>query len=157
MKLSSILITELFDQPQPIRWITKDHKEWAGKFQAGNKSYIIRMIKEPEMPWEVVFSLVQGNKSTQSITGTGKAATVFATVLNGIKTWIDQVEPTEFAISATEPSRQKLYKRMLGMLPRKWDIEDLGTTFYARDSTKQELANAGYSDNDFSDYYDEEY
>jgi hypothetical protein len=155
MKLSSILITELFDQPLPIQWSERSEDTWAGKFSVGNRIYDIRMLKDEGMPWEVIFSLVEGNRNTQSITGTGKAATVFATVLNGIQQWLKAVEPEEFAISAAEPSRQKLYKRMLGMLPRKWDIEDLGTTFYARDTTKQEMAHAGYSDDAFSDYHDD--
>lgn len=154
MKLSQILITEIFDKPVPIKWDTVNNKEWSGRFNINDKIYNIRMIKIQEMPWEVVFSLIQNNKSIQSITGTGNASTVFATVLYGIKKWLKKVEPPEFVISAAEPSRQKLYKRMLQMLPPQWDVEDLGMTFYVRDTTQQDVTHAGYGD-EFEDYYDD--
>lgn len=169
-----ITIVEMFNSPLPITWTKTTPTDWEGSFvvQDGmpnaptplknkkalprGKQYIIRMIKGPDMPWEVTFELVMGNKRSQDITGTGNAAQVFSTVLSGIKQWLDRVKPDAFALSAREPSRQSLYRRMLRMLPPKiWDVEDLGSTFFVQNRT-MEPAFSGYSDSDFDDYYDDE-
>lgn len=175
MKFSEWLtIVEMFNSPLPITWTKTTPTDWEGSFvvQDGTpnattplknkralprgKQYIIRMIKGPDMPWEVTFELVMGNKRSQDITGTGNAAQVFSTVLSGIKQWLDRVKPDAFALSAREPSRQSLYRRMLRMLPPKiWDVEDLGSTFFVQNRT-MEPAFSGYSDSDFDDYYDDE-
>lgn len=169
-----ITIVEMFNSPLPITWTKTTPTDWEGSFvvQDGmpnastplknkktlprGKQYIIRMIKGPDMPWEVTFELVIGNKRSQDITGTGNAAQVFSTVLSGIKQWLDRMKPDAFALSAREPSRQSLYRRMLKMLPPKiWDVEDLGSTFFVQNRT-MEPAFSGYSDSDFDDYYDDE-
>lgn len=170
-------LTEMFNSPLPIKWTKTTSTDWEGSFviqdAAPNpamgaapiknkralprgKQYIIRMIKGPDMPWEVTFELVVGNKRSQDITGTGNAAQVFSTVLSGIQQWLDRVKPDAFALSAREPSRQSLYRRMLRMLPQQiWDVEDLGSTFFVQNKT-MEPAYSGYSDNDFDDYYDDD-
>ena len=156
------IFTEIFNFPLPIKWTKATSTDWEGSFVVPpneafvkGKRYIIRMIKGSDMPWEVTFDLVVGNKRSQDITGTGNAAQVFSTVLSGIKQWLAKVNPDSFALSAREPSRQSLYRRMLQMLPRKtWDVEDLGATFFVQNKT-MEPVHFGYSDNDFDDYYDD--
>lgn len=167
-------IVEMFDSPSPITWKKITPNNWEGAFfiQDGisnaatpfknkkalplGKQYIIRMIKSSDMPWEITFELVMGNKKSQDITGTGNAAQVFATVLSGIKQWMDKVKPDAFALSAREPSRQSLYRKMLRMLPSKiWDVEDLGSTFFVQNRTMEPVF-SGYSDSDFNDYYDDQ-
>ena len=154
-------INEMFNNPIPIRWIKTTNNNWKGEFVVSNpeeqKKYIINIIKlENEMPWEIVFDLVQGKKKTQDITGTGDAIQVFSTVLNGIKQWMNKVNPDAFILSAREPSRQSLYRRMLQFLPKKtWEVEDLGTSFYVQNKNMKP-AYSGFSDSDFDDYYDED-
>ena len=146
-------LNEAFNFPLPIRWTKTSKMDWVGVFNVQGKKYIIQMMKEPQMPWEVKFELVAGKSRTQEITGTGDAALVFSTVLSGIQQWLNKVKPDAFAISAREPSRQSLYRRMLNMLPKKqWEIEDLGTTFFVQ-NRQMHPAYAGFSDNEFSDYY----
>jgi len=172
-----VILTEMFNSPLPIKWTKTTSTNWEGSFviqdglpnsenpanpiknQRGmpsGKRYIIRMIKDSDMPWEVTFELVVGNKRSQDITGTGNAAQVFSTVLSGIRQWLDRVKPDAFALSAREPNRQSLYRRMLKMLPSKiWDVEDLGSTFFVQNKTIAAPVNYGYSDDDFDDYNDD--
>lgn len=145
-------LNESFNAPSPIKWAKATPMDWEGVFKIRDKKYIIRMMKEPQMPWEIKFELVAGKSRTQEITGTGDAAQVFSTVLNGIQQWLNKVKPDAFALSAREPNRQSLYRRMLSMLPtRQWEIEDLGSTFFVQNRQMQP-AYAGYSG--FDDYYD---
>lgn len=176
MNFKEWLYIEMFDSPLPINWTKTTATDWEGSFTVqdaapnpgdpskpiknknilpGGKKYVIKMIKASDMPWEVIFDLVVGNQRSQDITGTGNAAQVFSTVLSGIKQWISQVNPDAFALSAREPSRQSLYRRLLKMLPSKiWEIDDLGTTFFVQNKTAVEPVTYGYSDNDFDDYFD---
>jgi hypothetical protein len=132
------LLAESFNSPLPIRWTKRNNRDWEGSFNVpiqnkvfsspiGNnlnhapnfvnpkkgKQYIIRMMKDVGMPWEVKFELVMGDERTQDITGTGDAAVVFSTVLNGIQQWMTAVNPTIFAITAREENRQSLYLKMI--------------------------------------------
>lgn len=148
-----LLTTEMFDSSVPIRWIKKTAMDWEGDFLVNGKQYIIKMMNEPMMGWEVKFELLRNGKYTQDITGTGDAATVFATVMGGIRKWMAEVKPSSFALTAREPSRYKLYSRLLSMLPKKWRVEDMGGTFFVQDKTAKQPAFSGFSDSDFDDYY----
>lgn len=152
-------LQEAFNSPLPIRWLKTAHDNWKGEFvvfDTNPKKYVLNMIKDDHMPWEVTFDLIQGKRKTQEITATGSAAKVFSTVLDGIKQWLNQVKPDAFALSAREPSRQSLYRRLLQMLPKKlWRVEDLESTFFVQSKlTKPSFA--GFSDDDFADFYDDE-
>jgi len=151
-----LLTTEMFDSSMPIRWTKKTSADWEGDFQINGKHYLIKMMNEPHMGWEVKFELLQDGKYTQDITGTGDAVVVLSTVVKAIHYWIAQVKPHAFALSAREPSRAKLYARMLKSLPRKWHVENMGGVFFVRDSTVAEPAYAtGFDDDGLSDFYDD--
>lgn len=104
-----------------------------------------------DAPWEVSFDLIRNGKSTQSITGTGDAARVFATVIYGIKKWLHDVQPHSFSLSAREPSRVKLYDRMLRMLPKQWVVDNYDGVFMVNDKSK--VLQKTHSD-DYDDYDD---
>jgi hypothetical protein len=151
-------LSEMFTNPTTIRWAkTNGSGQWKGDFFIGDKRYILNFVKmDAQMPWEIVFDLVQNGKKTQNITGTGDAVQVFSTVLSGIKQWMKAVNPPSFILSAREPSRQSLYRRMLQMLPKKiWSVEDLGTSFYVTNKTIEQPKYSGFSDSDFDDYSDD--
>lgn len=148
-----MLISEIFDSPTSIKWKKKTNSDWVGLFKINNKQYYLNIMHDYGMPWEIKFELMHNGKKTQKITGTGDAAVVFATVLDGIKQWLQTVKPNSFVISARESNRQSLYRRLLKILPSNWRIEDLGSTFFAFDKTaKQE--DEGFGDDEFDDYYD---
>lgn len=155
MKFKEWLLSEIFNSPNPIAWQKTSNTDWVGTFDINGKKYFIKMIRDIGMPWEITFELLQGKKLTQNITGTGDANLVFSTVLNGIKQWMSSAKPDAFVLSAREPNRQSLYRRMLKMLPKNWQVEDLGTTFFVSDANSKQNAYAGFSDNDFADYWDD--
>lgn len=154
MNFKKWLISEMFNSPLPIQWKQRNNSTWEGTFAINDKQYLIMMMHEPHMGWEVKFELLRQGKWTQAITGTGDAAYVFSTVLNGIKEWITKMQPAQFALTAREPSRKKLYARLLKMLPKNWRVEELGPTFFVQDTSKQ--AYGGFSDDGFDDYYDDD-
>lgn len=68
---------------------------------------------------DVVFGMEGDNmtsKSRYGITGNGNAMTTFATVIDIIKTYAWRERPHQFMMSAAEPSRVKLYKRMVNAI-----------------------------------------
>lgn len=166
-------LVEVFDSPLSIDWKKKTDSDWIGEFFVPDpnfpqqqKRYIIRMVKDINMfdrsqegtPWEVQFKLaVSDNKTTDAITGTGDAMQVFSTVMSGIHQWLNEVQPNGFMISAREPNRQSLYRRMLKTLPPIWEVEDLGTTFFVTNKNAQQPAFTGFGDDDFADYFDDDY
>lgn len=52
-------------------------------------------------------------KDTHSILGTGNQGKVFSTVLSAIKEFVKNIKPEYIYFTASEPSRIKLYKRIL--------------------------------------------
>lgn len=171
-----VVFTEMFSAPVPIRWTKKSPDTWLGTFTiqgaAPNpanpampiknkaalpkgRKYVIRMVKMEDM-WEVSFDLIDGTQNRQDITGTGNALSVFSTVLVGIKQWADVVKPATWALSAREPNRQSLYRRMLTKMldPNVWEVEDFGTSFFIQNKAMQP-AHAGFG-SDFDDYYDDD-
>ena len=171
MKLNAIC--ELFDSPVPIMWKKHEPSNWLGSFNVNGKEYALRMVTmitmdqaefmfpdftrsqhESDM-WEVSFDLIQNGRHIQSITGSGDAPTVFATVLYGIRIWLGEVKPYSFALSAREPNRRRLYSRLLRMLPKQWSVKNYGETFVIKDTSKilQKVPNDDYGDHDDHDDY----
>lgn len=172
-----VVFTEMFSTSVPIRWTKKSPDLWTGTFTIQGASpnpanpaipiknkavlpkglkYLIRMVKmDMDDMWEVSFDLMDGGIGRQDITGTGNAALVFSTVLVGIRQWAEAVKPASFALSAREPNRQSLYRRMLEKMldPRVWEVEDMGTTFFVQNKTMQPARAFG---NSFDDYFDDD-
>ena len=120
------LISELFDKSVSIewehRWSKNGEGEWSGSFSVGDNEYIIQMDGYEDI-WEVAFALNDSDGYSHEITGAGSANIVFATVLRGLREWLKVVEPTSFSFSADGPSRVKLYKRMLDLLPDEYSVD----------------------------------
>ena len=176
MKLRAIL-TELFDNPNEIIWAKRTDVTWKGRFEINGKTYFIDMIRDwgvspnadddfwdargdtAAMPWEVSFELVTDDgRKTMDITGTGDAGAVFATVIGGIKEWFSSTKPSLFLLTGVEENRRALYAKMLKrMLPRSWDVDLNGNTFYCQDanvkSPDQQVAFA-QTDDDYDNYND---
>jgi len=71
------------------------------------------------------------------ITGTGNAVKIFATVLSAINKYIRVNQPYMISFSANEPSRIKLYQRLINRLSGEYEL--LSPTQYPSD---EELRNA---------------
>jgi len=122
-------VTETLDAPYPLRWSsTSDDTVFWADFTTGARPYKIRFRKSASgSDWELNFSLQDwvewtndaGQKFTDSstgITGTGNANRVFATVVKSIQEFLRKVDPITLFCTASEPSRQKLYRRMMSLV-----------------------------------------
>jgi len=129
-------IVELFDKPSPIKW-SRHGNNWSGLFKISEINYELSTQTIDGTEYEVEFkNLSVPSAESQDITGTGNASLVFATILHGIKQWLNTVKPASFMLGAREPSRQKLYKRLLRMLPRNYEVEDFGSLFNVNDTNQ---------------------
>ena len=105
---------ELFNREYPITWDrdramfkTADGRPGIVKFDADN-------------PAAGDYSLVDVEFSIQDefgVTGGGDAAAIFATVHSAIKDYVASRKPDFITFSADEPSRKKLYSRMVTRMP----------------------------------------
>lgn len=129
---------ELFENPNEIDWIVKTNSLWQGEFFIKDKKYVIKAMKSSDMPWEVKFQLMLNNRPTEKITGTGDAFLVFSTVINGMKQWINEVNPKIFMLSSYDDNRTSLYSRMLAnLLPKSiYKIELFNGSFLIKKKTK---------------------
>jgi len=138
------VLTELFDKPVPIKWTTRKkyvagipvaHSEsWEGDFEIDNIGY--KLWLEPgniATPGNIIFASDDGYNDEIGeysfpshhfgITGSGSANLVFATILHGIRQWLDTAKPIAFSFTAKEPSRRKLYNRLARMLPKNYEVQ----------------------------------
>ena len=104
-------INELFNREYPITW---DRDRAMFKTADGRPGIVTFTPTYDE------YSLVDVEFSVQDefgVTGGGDAAAIFATVYSAIKDYIASRKPDFITFSAEEPSRQKLYSRMITRIP----------------------------------------
>jgi hypothetical protein len=107
-------INELFNREYPITW---DRDRAMFKTDDGRPG-IVKF--DADTPAAGDYSLVDVEFSIQDefgVTGGGDAAAIFATVHSAIKDYIASRKPDFITFSAEEPSRQKLYSRMVTRMP----------------------------------------
>ena len=104
-------INELFNREYPITW---DRDNATFKTADGRPGIVTFAPTYDE------YSLVDVEFSIQDefgVTGGGDAAAIFATVHSAIKDYISTHKPDFITFSADEPSRKKLYSRMVTRMP----------------------------------------
>lgn len=107
-------INELFSKEYPITW----NRDRAHFKTANGRPGVVAF--EADAPDEGDYSLVDVEFSIQDefgVTGQGDASSIFATVFTAIKDYIAAKSPDFITFNAKEPSRQKLYSRMISRLP----------------------------------------
>ena len=113
-------ITELFSKEYPITW----DRDRAMFKTANGRPGIIRF--DADTPADGDYSLVDIEFSVQDefgVTGQGDASSIFATVFTAIKEYISVKNPDFITFSAKEPSRQKLYSRMVTRMPGYQEVQ----------------------------------
>ncbi len=131
-----MLINELFDQP--TKWEVREQRPdyFDAKFTIGKIPYIMRMssyldsagnVLQPS-EWNVEFyaDLDMPSRERYGILKTGNQMQVFATVVDIMREFIKNYKPDELTFSANEPSRNKLYKRMIDTLLPDWEGSEEG-------------------------------
>ena len=107
-------INELFSKEYPITW----DRDRAHFKTANGRPGIVTF--DADEPAEGDYSLVDVEFSVQDefgVTGQGDASSIFATVFTAIKDYIAKYQPDFITFAAKEPSRRKLYSRMVTRLP----------------------------------------
>lgn len=124
-----MLLTELFDTVVPWKWSTKP-TAYVGRasFSIGENKYIVSFEQdymvvgvpvdgEPTKQFLCRFRQANANKTAQfSITGAGNATLVFSTVLRIIDAFHAAQPQASIRFTAEEPSRVKLYSRLMGKM-----------------------------------------
>ena len=122
-----MLLKELFDKPEEIKWTYFNKYQAHGIFNINKMQYAIHIndisdYQEKDYdPGDVVDIefLVKGTRKGQGITDTGNEIKVFSTVISGITEWVKQYKPKVISFIAKEPSRRKLYERMIRVIGSK--------------------------------------
>ena len=107
-------IYELFNKEYPVMW----DRDIATFKTADGRPGIVKFDADNPAPGD--YSLVDVEFSIQDefgVTGRGDAGAIFATVYSAIKDYIAKNQPDFITFSADEPSRKKLYGRMVTRMP----------------------------------------
>lgn len=130
-----MILNELFDTTVPFE-MTLD----GGFFKIDQYTYGVDFLFMNDTSAQVSFSMDKpstnypGTSSSHyGVEGTGNELKVFATVIAIIKQFIinnPQITYIEFSAKSAEPSRVRLYDRMVKSLANGWDIQ---TTTYEGD------------------------
>ncbi len=122
-------ITELFGQQDTAKtweWEYLDNENASANFTVGNKPYHFSAIQsEEEAPgdWDIEFK-DPAAFSPYGITGSGRSAEVFSTVVSILKDFIDKKGKSirRLLFAAKEGSRQDLYAKMAKRLLPGWHL-----------------------------------
>jgi hypothetical protein len=113
-----IQIVEALDRALPIQWSDKSNEDLRlihGEFQIGDGHFVVQF----KMPYyDHIWNLSFVRNGDLKLSGTGNAAIVLATVMQAVREFIASVDPRyiTFAADVTEPSRGRLYPRLIAML-----------------------------------------
>ena len=122
MKTYSNFLTELFDKPLKYRhsYSVEDHEE-VYEFETPNGQFIeVSIIVDKNGAYEFTFDSDSNDEGTKS--GKGEEFRIFSTVLKILQEFVDAEAPDHFFVEAvsSEPSRVKLYRRMISIFCKKY-------------------------------------
>lgn len=122
-------ITELADRPYPYELFPGEKSIYQFQTDAG-LTYFVSIVEIATSVVEIIFELVQDDKSMLGITGTGDSFRVFSTVADIVKNYISQYTPKQiqFGSDLKYPSRMKLYQRIAQRLDKELPEYSLDTT-----------------------------
>jgi len=121
-----MLLSEVFEGSLKWEVVTQRRDYFVTKFKVGNITYLMRCqsYNADNTDWEVEFLVGTGasHKEKYGITGTGNSVQVFNIVVNIMTRFIKDYNPLHMTFSAEEPSRKKLYLRMIATLLPTWEV-----------------------------------
>lgn len=116
-----MFITELFNDPVKISDRRIGPDEYRSTFYVGDVRYSFAANQfGPNDLWDIEFIAHSDRGSSAKITGTGNEITVFSTVVSIMKEFMDLYHPVQLHFTADEPSRKKLYHRLIDKLLKNW-------------------------------------
>ena len=117
-----------------LDWKTDKASNMTSNFRIKNKSYLARLYPvDNKGDYRYEFELETKTGSTQAITGTGNAISVFSTVYNGLIDAINsnsKIKRVEFSANKSEPSRVRVYTSVMNRLNKDlgWNTDIWETT-----------------------------
>ncbi len=124
----AIQVNELFRSPTDWEWFNTGPYRAVADFEVGDVPYIFsaELLNPKAKAWHISFKAKGDEYSNEyGVLGTGNASLVFSTVLDimrdFLKTYKGNVSTLKF--SADEPSRIKLYSRMIDRLLPNSEVE----------------------------------
>ena len=117
-----------------LNWKTDEASNMTSNFKIKDKSYLVRLYPvDKKGDYRYEFELETETGSTQGITGTGNAISVFSTVYNGLVDAINsnsKIKRVEFSADKSEPSRVKVYTSVMERLSKDlgWNTDIWETT-----------------------------
>lgn len=118
-------IDELFNHALPIKWVqkTKTNDYWRGEFIANNTNYSIVFNNDGDWEinkikaniWEVSFGPTEDVFLSSKVIGTNNNhMKIFATVIAGIRTFLQEVQPEYIMLHAVKENENRfpLYQHM---------------------------------------------
>jgi hypothetical protein len=129
-------LSELFQSGKDWKWSFTGSQEAVAVFHVGDIPYQFYAYKPDEdfPSWDVEFRNASRNtdRSTKfGLTGTGNSAEVMSTIADIMRGFLKQYQGKihELTFTASEPSRQALYARMIKRLLPSWELVQDGTNF----------------------------
>ena len=150
---ASEFLTELFEPTKKDwEWQFRGSEEATADFNVGNVPYRFHAYSNGENDWEVEFKVRTYDRSETArktrfgLTGTGNSAQVMSTVVDIMREFLETYRGKidTIGFTAEEPSRQKLYMRMMKRLLPNWTISTydagsgLGFTVVAPDNLEED-------------------
>lgn len=128
-----MLLFEIFNQPVKWKYTYGSPTAIEADFQVNGKSYTVwaNQIDDSQYDdiWVVEFALVPtGGFNRYEITNTGDEYIVFSTVIDIIKDIEDKYQMRAFSFLAKEPSRMKLYQRLVKRYFPSWKMNIVGNS-----------------------------
>ena len=112
-----MLIQELFNRPLPLTW-EQSPGYIRAHFDVDGKEGMVKFYYEGGI-WTVDFFI----DDRHDITGLGDEFEIFGTVLQAIRQFVNSKHPDLVAFSAREPSRARLYRRLIPRLFPDYEID----------------------------------
>ena len=128
-----MLIFELFDKPVEITYKQNQPTNVIAAFRVGDIDYMFQAVSHYGSPGdERVFDIAFEGGGEFGITGTGNAPVVFATVITILRKVLQEcvVDILRFEVDNDEPSRLKLYKRLVSKLIPNWTVQITHDDYY---------------------------
>ena len=117
-----MLLLELFTQPVPYIWKNvgnSKYEAYQADFRVDGIKYQAEFVQSRGIGLRFAcgfHAFDEDDEPTIDIIGNGKQFPVFATVVTIIKEFIAQHQPDLIMFTADEPSRRKLYRRLLSTI-----------------------------------------
>tara|TARA_R110000868_G_scaffold143263_3_gene361209 strand:+ start:430 stop:873 length:444 start_codon:yes stop_codon:yes gene_type:complete len=115
--IAFLTLCEALDTPFPFHWTRREDDNWQATFTLSDGTPYVCSIVEWSYGWEVTFRRASLTRDITDywavVGGTKQEFRIFATVVACVKDFLKVVRPYEVRFSAKEPSRQRLYRRLM--------------------------------------------